>query len=152
MRRLLLALAVVTASVAVACSDNTPFAPNVATANYAPSLGVDIANSVRTASGLYYRDITVGAGTLVPDATSKTVATQYQGFLRSGVAFDSGSFSFVTGTGAVIDGYDEGVRGMRVGGVRQLIIPPSLGYGSSGSGSIPGNSILIFNVRVTNVF
>ena len=56
----------VTASVAVACSDNTPFAPNVATANYAPSLGVDIANSVRTASGLYYRDITVGAGTLVP--------------------------------------------------------------------------------------
>jgi peptidylprolyl isomerase len=51
----------------------------------------------------------------------------------------------------VIDGFDEGVRGMRVNGVRQLIIPPSLGYGSSGSGSIPGNSILVFTITLTRV-
>ena len=49
----------------------------------------------------------------------------------------------------MIDGFDEGVRGMRVGGQRQLIIPPSLGYGSRATGSIPANSILIFVITLT---
>lgn len=153
MRRLIPILSLVAAAAlgATACNDPAPFAPDIATANFAPSLGVDIPNSVRTSSGLYYRDIVVGAGTQVPDTGSRTVTTGYQGFLRNGVQFDSGSFSFTTNTGSVIFGYNEGVRGMRVGGTRQLIIPPALGYGSRGSGSIPGNSILVFTVRLLNV-
>ena len=78
------------------------------------------------------------------------MTTSYAGYLRNGTEFDSGSLpAFTTGTGAVIAGYDEGVRGMRVGGQRQLIIPPSLGYGSRGSGSIPANSILVFVITLT---
>ena len=124
--------------------------PNIDTTNFAPSLNVNLAASTKTASGLYYRDITVGAGALVPVASGASVTTTYAGYLRNGTEFDSGNLpAFTTGTGAVIDGYDEGVRGMRVGGQRQLIIPPSLGYGSRASGSIPANSILIFVITLT---
>ena len=149
MRRLLALLPLLLVAVA-SCSDSAPFVPNIDTTNFAPSLNVNLAASTKTASGLYYRDITVGAGALVPVASGASVTTTYAGYLRNGTEFDSGNLpAFTTGTGAVIDGYDEGVRGMRVGGQRQLIIPPSLGYGSRASGSIPANSILIFVITLT---
>lgn len=149
MRRFLALLPLLLVAVA-SCSDSAPFVPNIDTTNFAPSLNVNLAASTKTASGLYYRDITVGAGALVPVASGASVTTTYAGYLRNGTEFDSGNLpAFTTGTGAVIDGYDEGVRGMRVGGQRQLIIPPSLGYGSRASGSIPANSILIFVITLT---
>lgn len=151
MRRLLLALSLLPALSLVACTESGPTAPNIATANFAASLGVDLANSTKTATGLYYRDITVGSGATVPATGVVSLTNAYAGYLRSGLEFDSGSFTFNTGTGAVIPGYDEGVRGMRVGGVRQLIIPPNLGYGSSAYGTIPGNSILIFNITLNSI-
>lgn len=150
MRRLRSLLPLLAVAVAASCAGTEAFAPDIATANFAPSLNVDIANSIRTASGLYYRDITVGAGALVPMTSGASVTTSYAGYLRNGTQFDAGNLpAFTTGTGAVIDGYDEGVRGMRVGGQRQLIIPPSLGYGGSAAGSIPPNSILVFNITLT---
>lgn len=148
MRRLLALLPLLLVAVS-SCSDSEPFVPSIETTSFAPSLNVNLATSTRTASGLYYRDISVGAGALVPAASGDSVTTSYAGYLRNGNEFDSGSIGFTTGTGRVIDGFDEGVRGMRVGGQRQLIIPPLLGYGSRGSGSIPGNSILIFVVTLT---
>ena len=149
MRRFIALLPLLLVAV-VSCSDSAPFVPNIDTTNFAPSLNVNLAASTKTASGLYYRDITVGAGALVPVASGASVTTTYAGYLRNGTEFDSGNLpAFTTGTGAVIDGYDEGVRGMRVGGQRQLIIPPSLGYGSRASGSIPANSILIFVITLT---
>ncbi|MCE9601789.1 MAG: FKBP-type peptidyl-prolyl cis-trans isomerase [Gemmatimonadetes bacterium] len=149
MRRRLALLPLLLLAVA-ACADSSPFVPNIETTSFAPSLNVNLAASTKTASGLYYRDITVGAGALVPAASGASVTTTYAGYLRNGTQFDAGNLpAFTTGTGAVIDGYDEGVRGMRVGGQRQLIIPPALGYGSSGSGSIPGNSILVFVITLT---
>jgi peptidylprolyl isomerase len=140
-----------------ACLEAAPFVPRIEDVSFAPELGVDLAASTKTASGLYYRDITVGDGATVRTTESgDTVAVRYTGWLRSGVQFDSNvgaanPFTFVTGLQQVIDGFDEGARGMRVNGVRQLIIPPSLGYGAAGSGSIPGNSILIFNITLTRV-
>lgn len=149
MRRFIALLPLLLVAVA-SCSDSAPFVPNIDTTNFAPSLNVNLAASTKTASGLYYRDITVGAGAVVPAASGASVTTTYAGYLRNGTEFDSGNLpAFTTGTGAVIDGYDEGVRGMRVGGQRQLIIPPSLGYGSRASGSIPANSILIFVITLT---
>lgn len=157
MNRLRTPLLIAVLFTAAACLEAAPFVPNIEDVSFAPQLGVDLAASTKTASGLYYRDISVGDGAMVRTAESgDTVAVRYTGWLRSGVQFDSNvgaanPFTFVTGLRQVIDGFDEGARGMRVNGVRQLIIPPSLGYGAAGSGSIPGNSILVFNITLTRV-
>jgi len=144
----LVALAVVFAA---ACSV-APFEPDIENTNFAPALGVDLAASTKTASGLWYRDLTVGGGALVPDDTGTSVTVRYTGYLRNGVQFDAGTLPpFVTGAGTVVEGFDQGVRGMRVGGRRQLIIPPSLGYGNASSGSIPPNSILVFVVDLLSI-
>jgi peptidylprolyl isomerase len=157
MHRFRIPLLIAVLLAAAACLEADPFVPNIEDVTFAPELGVNLAASTKTASGLYFRDIAVGDGATVRAAESgDTVAVRYTGWLRSGVQFDSNvgaanPFTFVTGLRQVIDGFDEGVRGMRVNGVRQLIIPPALGYGAAGSGGIPGNSILIFNITLTRV-
>lgn len=103
-------------------------------------------------------DTLVGTGT---EATNgKTVTVTYTGWLYTddpaatghrGTKFDSGSFSFVLGAGAVIAGFDQGVLGMKMGGKRTIEIPSNLAYGSAGSGSIPPNAGLVFDVELTNV-
>jgi FKBP-type peptidyl-prolyl cis-trans isomerase len=105
-----------------------------------------------TPSGLQYWDIVVGTG---PTATpGNVVKVHYTGFLTTGEKFDSSRdrgepFSFPLGGGQVIKGWDEGVAGMKVGGQRQLRIPPALGYGANGAGSaIPPNATLIFDVEL----
>jgi FKBP-type peptidyl-prolyl cis-trans isomerase FkpA len=93
------------------------------------------------------------------DATNgKVVTVSYTGWLYSATAsdnkgsqFDTGSFSFTLGAGQVISGFDQGVLGMKVGGKRTLLIPSSMGYGASGSGSIPPNAGLVFEVTLTAV-
>lgn len=148
--RLRLLLPLLAIALVSSCSESGPFVPSIESTNFDPSLNVDLAASTKTASGLYYRDIVVGAGAQVPTAPGASVTTSYAGYLRNGVMFDDGDLpAFTTGTGAVIAGYDEGVRGMRVGGQRQLIIPPNLGYGGSRVGSIPANSILVFFVTLS---
>lgn len=105
-----------------------------------------------TASGLQYWDIKEGTGaTAVP---GEMVSVHYTGWLTSGEKFDSSvdrgqPFSFPLGAGQVIKGWDEGVAGMKVGGKRQLRIPPQLGYGARGAGGvIPANATLIFDVEL----
>ena len=120
---------------------------------FAPGLGVDLAASTKTASGLYYRDIAVGGGTAV--ANGKTIAIHYTGYFTNGSIFDINQapetpFSFTVGNHAVIAGFDEGVVGMNVGGTRQLIIPADLAYGAAGNSIIPPNSILVFTVTVAS--
>jgi hypothetical protein len=63
-----------------------------------------------------------------------------------------GPITFVIGSGQLIPGFDQGVRGMRVGGKRRIYVPPSMAYGSSGSGStIPPNASIVFEVEMTNL-
>ena len=107
-----------------------------------------------TASGLRVHDFVVGTGASVSPGQIATV--HYTGWLTNGSKFDSSvdrndPFAFRLGTGSVIPGWDEGVEGMREGGKRQLWIPPTLAYGSSGAGSIPPNSILIFEIELLRV-
>lgn len=154
--RPLLGFVLALALTATACLEASPFVPKIEDVTFAPALGVNLAASTRTASGMYYRDIVVGDGATVRTdaAGGDTVSVRYTGFLRSGVQFDTNTdrpapLTFVTGRQQVIDGFDEGVRGMRVNGRRQLIIPPALGYGSQPAGSIPANSILVFDVVLT---
>lgn len=151
MRRLFLLLALALPMMAAACGSDSP--TSIEDTQFAPALGVDLSTMTRTSSGLYYRDITVGTGALAQ--SGNTVGVYYQGWLASGTRFDgrtSGTpYEFPLGTGYVIRGWDEGVPGMRVGGKRQLVIPPSLGYGAAGSSSIPPNAVLVFEVEVRSV-
>lgn len=112
-------------------------------------------SEVTTPSGLRYVDEVVGTG---PSPTKgHQVTVNYVGTLENGTKFDSSydrnqPFSFAIGTGGVINGWDEGVMTMKVGGKRKLIIPPNLGYGSRGMPpKIPGNSTLVFEVELLSV-
>jgi FKBP-type peptidyl-prolyl cis-trans isomerase len=111
-------------------------------------------DGVKTASGLQYWDIKVGTGAVAKDGSHVTV--HYTGWLTTGKKFDSSvdahqPFDFTIAQGDVIKGWDQGVAGMKVGGKRQLRIPPELGYGASGSGPIPPNATLIFDIQLLAV-
>jgi FKBP-type peptidyl-prolyl cis-trans isomerase len=110
---------------------------------------------IKTASGLEYWDIKVGTGAVAQ--TGQHVKVDYTGWLTNGKKFDSSvgtgkPFEFKLGASQVIKGWDEGVAGMKVGGKRQLRIPPDLAYGEKGyPGVIPANSTLIFDVQLVDV-
>jgi FKBP-type peptidyl-prolyl cis-trans isomerase FkpA len=117
---------------------------------------------VSTITTLQKTDVKIGTGA---EATpGQTVTVQYTGWLYSptaadhhGTKFDSSRdrndpFMFVLGAGQVIAGWDQGVAGMKVGGQRTLVIPPALGYGSSGAGGvIPPNATLVFDIELLGV-
>jgi FKBP-type peptidyl-prolyl cis-trans isomerase FkpA len=96
-------------------------------------------------------------GTGAEATVGKTVSVNYVGTLTNGTKFDSSydrnqPFEFKLGSGQVIQGWDEGVAGMKVGGKRKLVIPPDLGYGAQGAGStIPPNSTLVFEIELLDV-
>ncbi len=108
---------------------------------------------IATASGLKYVDLKVGDGP--PPKVGQTVSVDDTGTLENGTQFDSSRgkrhYVFRIGTGAVIKGWDEGLMSMKVGGKRKLIIPSALGYGAAGSGEIPPNSTLLFDVELLSV-
>jgi FKBP-type peptidyl-prolyl cis-trans isomerase len=107
----------------------------------------------KTSSGVSYWDIKVGTG---PAAMhGQTVTVHYTGWLTNGKQFDSSiggqPFQFTLKSG-VIQGWIDGVQGMKVGGKRQLKIPPELGYGAKGApGAIPPNATLIFDVELLSI-
>ncbi|MFZ0543862.1 MAG: FKBP-type peptidyl-prolyl cis-trans isomerase [Candidatus Promineifilaceae bacterium] len=117
---------------------------------------VDEADYITTDSGLKYIDLVEGDGETAEPGMQ--VSVHYTGWLTDGVKFDSSldrgqPLTFNLGTGSVIDGWDEGVTGMKVGGVRQLWIPADLAYGEAGAGGgiIPPNAVLIFEVELLSV-
>jgi len=112
-----------------------------------------------TKSGLKYVDQKVGTGDTA--AKGNTVFVHYTGWLyvdgKRGQKFDSSldrnmPFQFTLGSRQVIPGWDEGVEGMKIGGKRELIIPPDLGYGARGfPGAIPPNAVLNFEIELLKV-
>ena len=103
---------------------------------------------------LQVKDVVLGSGTEA--VAGKSVTVNYTGRLLTGKQFDSSvgkaPFVFTLGAGQVIKGWDMGVAGMKVGGKRQLVIPPHLGYGASGAaGVIPPNATLVFDVELLGV-
>jgi FKBP-type peptidyl-prolyl cis-trans isomerase len=163
MRRAAVRNALVGSLILGACSDKpappaavpppaaTPAASAIETTTFAPALGVDLAASTKAPSGLYYRDLVAGTGAVV--ANGQMLSMRYTGWLPDGTRFDGNEqggdpLTFALGAKAVIDGWDQGIAGMRVGGKRQLIIPSALGYGPNGNGPIPPNAVMVFNVEV----
>lgn len=105
---------------------------------------------------LQIEDLVVGTGD--SPRHGQTVVVHYTGWLTDGKKFDSSvdrgePFEFEIGVGQVIQGWDDGVAGMMIGGKRRLIIPPELAYGDDdvGDGLIPGNSTLIFEIELLDL-
>ena len=122
---------------------------------FAPELGIFLGQMTRTSDGLYYHDMEVGTGDEA--RLDKRVTIHYNGWRPDGSLFDSSiaaeePFVFILGRREVIRGWDLGIRGMRVGGRRLLVIPPGLAYGSRGlSGVIERNATLVFEVELLDV-
>lgn len=149
-RRALL-LGLMTSVTAAACGGSSSTAPTAVDQTW-------VANVPLTAT-----DLTVGTGAeavngsrmvvdyygwLYSTATTDNKGTLFDTSLRTGAA----PFQFVLGAGQVIQGWEQGLPGMKVGGIRKLVIPPALAYGSTGSGqSIPPNATLVFEVRLNDI-
>lgn len=131
---------VVCLGLAAACgSSNTPTSPSVAFSQ---------------------TDLRLGTGAAA--AAGNTLTVTYTGWLYDpskidlkGIQFDStaaaGPFTFTLGAGSVIQGWDQGLAGLRVGGIRQLVVPPSLAYGNVRNGAIPPNSTLVFEIELLSI-
>lgn len=107
-----------------------------------------------TVHDLIVDDVELGSGPVVEEGD--TVTVHYVGTLPSGQEFDNSRkrgepFTFTIGAGNVIAGWEQGVAGMRVGGKRVLVVPPTLAYGDRGIGPIPGGATLVFAIEVLSV-
>ena len=138
-RRSLL-VGVLAAAAVAACGENTLTSPS--------------------ATAVVRTDLRVGSGDEA--ASGKSLTVSYTGWLydknrpeQKGLLMDTslgrGPFTFTLGAGEVIPGWDEGLPGMKVGGVRRLVVPPALGYGATRNGPIPPNSTLVFEVELISV-
>jgi peptidylprolyl isomerase len=144
------ATAIISLAIVSCKSATAPSGSNPAADTYAASLAVNLAQMTKMSEALYTQDLVVGTGASA--TAGKTLGVTYTGWLVNGTLFDSNvgkaAFSFPLGIRYVIAGWDQGVVGMKVGGKRRLIIGSTLGYGSSGSGSIPPNSTLVFDITL----
>ena len=151
MRPSLLVIAALTLTLG-ACGDDPTGLSN---GDFAPELGIDLNAMTKTASGLYVQDLVVGAGD--QSVVGALLTVDYEGWLQDATKFDS-SFDYGEpltiriGVGFLIAGWDEGLIGMRVGGLRRLVIPPHLGYGAEGwPPVIPRNATLVFRIELLEV-
>jgi peptidylprolyl isomerase/FKBP-type peptidyl-prolyl cis-trans isomerase FkpA len=120
----------------------------------------DQPNSMNNEASTQLQIETISEGTGAVAENGKTLSMRYTGMLTDGTVFDSNvdpkfnhtePFEFTLGGGQVIQGWDLGLLGMKVGGKRKLTIPAALGYGDRAIGSIPPNSTLIFEVELLDV-
>lgn len=125
-------------------------------AEFAESLGVDLADMRQTPSGLYIQDLVEGRG--LAARSGHVVVVHYTGWLPNGEQFDSTrdageARSFQLGARRdVISGWEEGVAGMRIGGKRRLVVPPQLAYGARGvPGAIPPNATLVYEFELLEI-
>jgi FKBP-type peptidyl-prolyl cis-trans isomerase len=115
---------------------------------------VEAADNKGNITRMVIDDIIVGTGEEV--RSGDVVSVHYVGQLQNGQEFDASKkrgepFEFTVGAGRVIQGWEEGVIGMKVGGERVLVIPPEKGYGEAGTGPIPGNATLVFSIELLEI-
>ncbi len=151
--KLALGLVVIAVIVGVIAYVNRPAAPPTPSVAAGCVQG-SVDNVITLPSGLKYADTLVCQGREAK--SGDMLSMNYTGMLSNGTVFDSSSrggrpLQFQLGVGQVIQGWDQGIVGMKVGSKRRLIIPPALGYGASGQGPIPPNATLIFDVELVSI-
>jgi FKBP-type peptidyl-prolyl cis-trans isomerase len=138
--------------------DDLPAGEDRAETERSPTLadaaGDDSIELELTEGGVSVEDLKPGHG--AEARLGQRLTVHYVGRLENGTEFDSSRtrgtpFTFELGSGRVIAGWEEGIAGMRVGGLRRLIIPPHMAYGERGRGEIPPNAILEFDVELIDV-
>ena len=138
-------------TVPVPASNPRPVAGDVERTEFNPSLNIHLDSMTRRASGLYVQDLVAGNGAVA--ARERTVVVRYTGWLPNGKQFDAGEISVTLGSNKTIRAWEEGLLGMRVGGRRRLVVPPTLAYGARGAGNdIPPNAVLVFEMELRSVF
>jgi FKBP-type peptidyl-prolyl cis-trans isomerase len=124
---------------------NNPSDP--ATETFASGLKIDISTMQKTTSGVYYKDIKVGAGAELPLAVGSLAVLSYAGFLKTGALFTQ-AVSQLTTLSTLPVGLQDGMAGMHEGGERIVVVPSALGYGNVVVPGVPANSTLVFDVIV----
>ena len=152
-RLMLLACVLVLAACAGGSSTSNPRPYDPEAIAFSPQLGVDLSAMQRTSAGLYIQDLKVGEGATAQ--RTSTVTVRYVGYLPDGKVFDAATaearYECRLGAGTVIRGWDLGIPGMKVGGLRRLVIRPSLGYRGQAVGPIPPNTTLVFDIELMDV-
>ena len=153
---LILASALVFSACSVKPSQpKSTFVPTTTTSTVDSTNTATQSTQIITGGSMQVEEITVGTGQVA--VKGNTVSVHYTGWLTDGTKFDSSvdrrqPFEFSLGAGQVIEGWDQGVAGMKVGGKRKLTIPPELAYGQGGvPGAIPGNATLVFEVELLGI-
>ena len=123
--------------------------PDPREVEFAVSLGIDLDDMVETESGLFYRDDFVGTGE--PAVLLDTVWLTYTGYLVDGSVFYRGEVTAELGATDLIEGFTEGLVGMRYRGMRTLVIPADLAYGPRGRRPIPADAVLVFEIDLTGL-
>jgi FKBP-type peptidyl-prolyl cis-trans isomerase len=119
------------------------------------ALGIDLDSMTRLPTGVYWKDLVVGNGT--PALQGTTPLVTYTLWLTDGSEVETGQFSFLFGNNRVISGFEDGLLSTNTGGTRLIVIPPNRGYGGAtrydqfGNVTIPGGSVLIFEVTVDSI-
>lgn len=137
------------------CADTAGPGPpsNPAAETYAASLGVDLSQMKRVSDHLYIQDLVLGDGASA--TTEAVVSVIYTGWLVDGYTFftnvGSGPLKFTLGSESMIEGMNQGLIGMRIGGKRRLVIGSALGYGSQDYGQVPGRSTLVIEAELVAV-
>lgn len=154
LRRTLPAALVVSAALTLVpgCGGSDPVGPrDPEEVSFHASLGVDLDQMTRSETGLYYQTLEEGEGEEVAEEGDR-VTVGYFGWLHTGQQFGGGELRDQTlGSAGLIDGFREGIEGMRLNETRLLVIPWELGYGSEGVGIIPPYAILVFDVTLESL-
>jgi FKBP-type peptidyl-prolyl cis-trans isomerase FkpA len=153
MKRLLLLLATACltgCNLNVAQPENRPTDP--ATETFDPSLvtlGVDIPSMTKTPSGAYYKELKLGTGAALTG--QPFVLFTFNGFVKTGALFAAGTQQFPIPLSNLVYGLQEGMQGMKVGGVRLVVVPSALGFGPQVNPGVPANSTLIYKIQLDDL-
>lgn len=144
----------VLAALAAACSSIDVSTPEVEfevieEVTFDPSLEIDLEQMTKLPSGVYIQDLVEGEGDALANGSRAYV--NYSGWLRTGFLFGTGTYEYLVGANQAIPGFEQGMLGMKAGGVRKIVVPPELGYGAVVYDVIPPGSVLVFEVELTEI-